>query len=174
MATPLRSRQYRVGAKAFGMSAPERDSPKVFAPEGTSNLTFDKMLRLPDNNCMTLKATTATVLQEKRSKGLFDFLNGWREFSRISKLHGGLVPVSVVSTILGVTRQRVHQLVEEGTFSHWTFYGKKWVSQDEVVAFAKLNRQAGENQFRPSVKELWKASKEHGKEFVKARREHGS
>jgi hypothetical protein len=123
---------------------------------------------------MSSTSTTASVLQGKRSKGLFDFLKDWREFSRISKLQGGLVPVSVVPNILGVSRQRVHQLVEEGTFSHWTFYGKKWVSQDEVVAFAKLNRQAGENQFKPSAKELWKASKESGEEFVKARRSSGS
>jgi hypothetical protein len=123
---------------------------------------------------MTKSSTTAGIAaQEKRSKGLFRFLNDWREFSRISKLHGGLVPVSVVPTILGITRQRVHQLVEEGTFSHWTFYGKKWLSQEDVVSFAKLKRQAGENQFKPGAKELWKASHEHGKEFVKARQGRG-
>jgi|SRR5271170_1647099 len=123
---------------------------------------------------MTQSSTAATPIAKKKSKSLFSFLNDWREFSRISKLHGGLVPQSIVATVLGVSRQRVHQLIEEGTFSHWDFYGKKWLSQEEVVSFAKLNRQAGENQFKPSMKELWKASKEHGKEFVKAKRERGS
>jgi hypothetical protein len=37
MATPLRSRHCRVGAKAFGVSAPGRDSPKVFAPGGSGS-----------------------------------------------------------------------------------------------------------------------------------------
>ena len=32
MENPLRSRHHRVGAKSFGASASERDSPKVFAP----------------------------------------------------------------------------------------------------------------------------------------------
>jgi hypothetical protein len=123
---------------------------------------------------MTQRSATATVIPKaKRYKGLLSFLTDWHEFSRISKSNGGLVPQSVVATILGVSRQRVHQLIEEGTFSHWSFYGKKWLSQKEVVSFAKLNRQAGENQFQPSAKQIWKASQEHGKEFVKARREHG-
>jgi hypothetical protein len=75
-----------------------------------------------------------------------------------------------VGTILGVSRQRVHQLVAEGTFSHWTFHGIRWLSQNEVVDFAKLNRRPGENQHQPSAKEMWKASHETGKEFVKNRR----
>lgn len=89
---------------------------------------------------------------------------------RISELKGGLVPQSMVGTILGVSRQRVHQLVAEGTFSVWTFHGMRWLSQEEVVAFAKLNRRAGENQHQPSAKELWKASHEMGKEYLKNRR----
>jgi hypothetical protein len=35
MVTPLQSRKYRVGAKAYGVAAPERDSPEVFAPMGS-------------------------------------------------------------------------------------------------------------------------------------------
>ena len=81
--------------------------------------------------------------------------------------------MSTVATILGVSRQRVHQLVEEGTFRHWTFYGMKWLSQNEVVSFAKLNRRAGENQYKPSAKQMWKDSREAGKEFVKSRRAGG-
>ena len=92
-----------------------------------------------------------------------------REFVRLTNLHGGLLPQSAVATVLGVSRQRVHQLVEEGTFSHWTFYGMKWLSQKEVVSFAKLNRQQGENQYHPSTKQMWKESREMGKEFVKKR-----
>ena len=82
--------------------------------------------------------------------------------------------MSAVATILGVSRQRVHQLADEGTFSHWIFYGMKWLSQDEVVAFAKLNRRAGENQYKPSAKQMWKDSREVGKEYIKQRRPSGS
>jgi hypothetical protein len=93
-----------------------------------------------------------------------------KEFKRISKLQGGLVPQSAAATALGISRQRVHQLVTEGTLSHWTFYGMKWLSENELVSFAKLHRGEGENQYRPSAKEMWKAAREGGKEFVKGRR----
>ena len=88
---------------------------------------------------------------------------------RIIKLRGGLVPISAVGTILGVSRQRVHQLADEGTFSVFEFYGMKWLLEDEVVSFAKLKREAGENQFDPSKKQMWKDAREIGKEFVKKR-----
>ena len=113
----------------------------------------------------------ATV--KKRAKGLVSVVETTREFMRIAKLKGGLVPQSVAGTVLGVSRQRVHQLVAEGTLSHWTFYGMNWLSQDEEISFAKLQRQAGENQHKPSAKEIWKASHEVGKEFVKNRSDQG-
>lgn len=81
--------------------------------------------------------------------------------------------MSAVATILGVSRQRVHQLADEGTFSVFEFYGMKWLLEKEVVAFGKLNRRAGENQYTPSVKQMWKDSHEMGGEFIKKRRASG-
>ncbi len=73
----------------------------------------------------------------------------------------------MVGDIFGVSRQRVHQLVAEGVFSHWTFYTMKWLSQEEVVALGKLHRRAGENQHGPSAKQMWKASLEVGSELLR-------
>ena len=78
--------------------------------------------------------------------------------------------MSSAATILGLSRQRVHQLAEEGTFRSFDFYGMKWLLENEVVSFAKLHRVAGENQYRPTTKELWKVSHETGKEFIRNRR----
>lgn len=116
------------------------------------------------------RVSAGSVPAKKKAYGLRGLLEDIREFRRISNLQGGLVPQSVAAAVLGVSRQRVHQLVTEGTFSHWSFYGLKWLSQGEVVSFAKLNRGQGENQYRPSTKELWKASRETGGKFVKNRR----
>jgi hypothetical protein len=104
-----------------------------------------------------------------KASGIRGMLADVREFTKLTKLHGGLVPMSAVATILGVSRQRVHQLVDEGTFKHCTFYGMKWLSQEEVVSFAKLNRHKGENQYTPSTKQLWKESRDMGKKFVQNR-----
>ena len=113
--------------------------------------------------------SAGSPLTQKKPYGLRGILADMREFKRISKLQGGLVPQSAAATALGVSRQRVHQLVTEGTLNHWTFYGMKWLSENEVVSFAKLHRGEGENQYRPSAKEMWKAAREGGKEFVKGR-----
>jgi hypothetical protein len=120
---------------------------------------------------MTQSAVTVgSPATPKKSFGLRGILEDMKEFKRISKLQGGLVPQSAAATALGISRQRVHQLVTEGTLSHWTFYGMKWLSENELVSFAKLHRGEGENQYRPSAKEMWKAAREGGKEFVKGRR----
>ena len=111
-------------------------------------------------------STSHRIERPKTKRGVFDDL---KEFMRIIKLRGGLVPISAVGTILGVSRQRVHQLADEGTFSVFEFYGMKWLLEEEVVSFAKLKREAGENQFDPSKKQMWKDAREIGKEFVKKR-----
>jgi hypothetical protein len=116
---------------------------------------------------------TASESKPQKATGIRGMLADVREFAKLTKLHGGLVPMSAVATILGVSRQRVHQLVDEGTFKHWVFYGMKWLSQEEVVSFAKLNRPKGENQYSPSTKQLWKESRDMGKEFVQKRNEKG-
>ncbi len=119
--------------------------------------------------------TTATasasnrIERPKTKRGVFADV---KEFMRIVKLHGGLVPMSAVGTILGVSRQRVHQLADEGTFSVFEFYGMKWLLEEEVVSFGKLKRAAGENQHEPSKKQMWKDSLELGKDFIKARKAH--
>jgi hypothetical protein len=111
---------------------------------------------------------SASTAKEAKATGIRGMLADIREFTKLTKLHGGLVPMSAVATILGVSRQRVHQLVDEGTFKFWTFYGMKWLSQEEVVSFAKLNRPKGENQYSPSTKQIWKESREMGKEIVQS------
>jgi hypothetical protein len=117
---------------------------------------------------------TSSSPNKRNPYGLRGVLADIREFKKISKLHGGLVPQSAAATVLGISRQRVHQLVSEGTLRHWVFYGMNWLSEEEVVSFGKLNREQGENQHGPSTKQLWKASREMGKDFVKSRREGGS
>jgi hypothetical protein len=113
-------------------------------------------------------ATAGTRIERPTTKrGVLDDV---REYVRLTKLHGGMLPISAVAVVLGLSRQRVHQLIDEGTFSVFEFYGMKWLLAKEVIPFSKLNRRAGENQFRPSVKEMWKVSHEAGKEFMKNRR----
>jgi hypothetical protein len=119
----------------------------------------------------TTVSTSNRIERPKTKRGVFADI---KEFMRIVKLHGGLVPMSAVGTILGISRQRVHQLADEGTFSVFEFYGMKWLLESEVISFGKLKRAAGENQFEPSKKQMWKEAREMGKDFIKGRRRAGS
>jgi hypothetical protein len=114
----------------------------------------------------TISSASNRVERPKTKQGVFADI---KEFMRVTKLHGGLVPMSAVGTILGVSRQRVHQLADEGTFTVFEFYGMKWLLEEEVVSFGKLKRAAGENQYEPSKKQMWKEAQEFGKEFIKGR-----
>jgi predicted XRE-type DNA-binding protein len=137
-------------------------------------LTVDKGRERVHGERMTqIRSAAGSDARQEKSTGTLRIVADIREYLRLSKLHGGLLPQSFVATILGVSRQRVHQLVEEGTFSHWTFYGMKWLSQEEVMSFARLNRQQGENQYKPSTKQLWKDARAAGKEFVRNRKPRG-
>ena len=119
---------------------------------------------------MTTPSTLTTPNRIERPQTKGGVFADIKEFVRIIKLRGGLVPMSAVGTILGISRQRVHQLADEGTFSVYEFYGMKWLLEEEVVAFGKLKRAAGENQHEPSKKQMWKEARETGKEFIKQRR----
>jgi hypothetical protein len=119
----------------------------------------------------TASAATSASTRIERPKTRRSVFADVREFMRITKLHGGLVPMSAVGTILGVSRQRVHQLADEGTFSVFEFYGMKWLLEKEVISFGKLKRAAGENQYEPSRKQMWKEAREMGGEFIRRRRE---
>ena len=141
--------------------------------EKPSALTLDKKLFGIHRLGVTLSSASSTTEAKEKQSKIRALVDDTKEFLRISKVGGGLVPQSMVGTILGVSRQRVHQLVSEGVFSHWTFYGMKWLSQDEVVAFGKLHRQAGENQHKPSAKQMWKDSREAGRDYIESRRPHG-
>jgi hypothetical protein len=107
----------------------------------------------------------AELPRRKVRKSILDTL---REFQDISSREHGLVPLAVAATILGLSRQRVHDLVKEGTLVPIEAYGKKWLSGDQLKSFVQLKREPGRPWKEPSLKELWKASFEEGKAILKS------
>ncbi|MBI5383166.1 MAG: hypothetical protein HZA90_00620 [Verrucomicrobia bacterium] len=99
--------------------------------------------------------SAATLPTRKVRKGVLDYLLHFRE---ISNREGGLVPIATAAAILGVSKQRVHDLVREGTLRTTEIYGKKWLSGNELESFVKLQRKAGRPWKEPSVKEMWRAA----------------
>jgi hypothetical protein len=93
-------------------------------------------------------------LPEKKM-GMLRFLLSLR---RITNEEGGLVPLTMAATVLGMSKQRVHDLVKEGTLRAIEFGGKKWLSGKELESFVQLERKAGRPWKEPSKKEMWRAS----------------
>jgi hypothetical protein len=109
-------------------------------------------------------AAVASELPERKvKKSVFDFFRNLRE---INQREGGLVPYAGAATILGVSKQRIHDLVNEGTLRPVELFGKKWLSANELESFVKLQRQSGRPWKEPSIKDQWRAAMEGAKENI--------
>jgi hypothetical protein len=119
------------------------------------------------DNTMTAEPTAGALpdgLPRRKVKtSVFDLL---RNLRKLTTEKGGLVPIAGAATILGVTKQRVHELVKEGTLHPVEFLGKKWLSGEELLSFVKLQRDAGRPWKEPSIKEQWRAARDgHAEQF---------
>ena len=106
-------------------------------------------------------AITVDLPKRKVKKGVIDSL---REFRATSAQEGGLLPFAAAAGVLGVSKQRVHDLVNEGTLRAIEQFGKNWLSANELESFVKLQRQSGRPWREPSIKEQWRAAMEGAKE----------
>jgi len=64
---------------------------------------------------------------------------GWREraeeLARYARELGGLVPQRALPEVLGISRQRVHQLVETGQFELWKYEGVRFITGRSIDAW---------------------------------------
>ncbi len=60
----------------------------------------------------------------------------------LSAEHRGLTLPAVAGLILGVSKQRVDQLMQQGRLTVFEVAGRKWLAVDEVEAFSTLERTA--------------------------------
>ena len=68
---------------------------------------------------------------------------GLREFLALSAQHGGLVPQAALAATLGLSTQRVSQLVAAGRFSVHRVFGQNYVTADSLEAFILSERKTG-------------------------------
>ena len=70
-------------------------------------------------------------IEEKR----LGLLERWRLFGKLADEFGGLAPQAFVDDLLGVSRQRVGDLIREGHLEQVEFIGTKWVSGRSLRAW---------------------------------------
>ena len=102
-----------------------------------------------------------------RKKGMRAAWKEFKEFVRVSKEQGDLVPVSLAAKLLGVTETRIGQLVEDGALGTWSYFGRRWLSATQLTTFVKLERPSGIPTKKPTAAELVKMSVGEGMEIRK-------
>ena len=105
-------------------------------------------------------AITVDLPQRKVEKVVLDV---FRDLRAITSREGGLLPFGSAATLLGVSKQRVHSLVREGTLQPIYLLGKRWLSANQLESFVKLERQTGRRAKEPSIKEQWLAAEASGR-----------
>lgn len=104
--------------------------------------------------------------KRERSK-VRDIWQAFREFSKETEAKGGPVPVTLAAKLLGISRQRVWFLMQEGKLERVTFEDHAFVTGDSIVAMAKTERKAGRPVKDLGAREVWKASLAGAKDLLK-------
>ena len=84
------------------------------------------------------------VVVKEAKRGAAAFRQVVEEYQAAQAKHGLLVPVSTVAEAVGISPQRVTQLLDEGRLQAVTVTGRRWVVAASVTAFlAQGPRPAG-------------------------------
>jgi len=68
---------------------------------------------------------------------------GFENMKAVVEKHGLLVPPQLAADLLGVSRQRVHQLMEQGRMKRVEVLGQVFITEDDLHAFARSERKNG-------------------------------
>jgi hypothetical protein len=98
----------------------------------------------------------------KREKTRLEAL--WEHFAELRAItaeKGMLVPSGLAAKILGVSRQRVFDLIQSGRLEVVEVNGHNFVPESSVIAYARSERKAGRPVKLPETKrEAWRVSRE--------------
>jgi len=87
-----------------------------------------------------------------------------QEIARISETEGDLLPVSFACKLLNLSRSRIDQFVLDGRLKRFDVDGHVFISSNSIVECAKIERKNGRPLKVPTVREVWKASRETARE----------
>lgn len=84
-----------------------------------------------------------------------------REMSELQKREGALVPAILAAKILNVSHQRLYELSELGRVRTIEFHGHRYITEKDLVEFAKMERKAGRPVKAPTMKDCLAMAKEY-------------
>jgi len=90
----------------------------------------------------------------------------FRELSRTLDAKGNVVPQGFAADLLGVSPQRVGQLLDAGKLEPVTVGGRRFVTEASILAHAATERKTGRPVKKLSNPEIWSAAKRSAAELT--------
>lgn len=94
------------------------------------------------------------ALPKREKSKLARLWDHFQEVRAATREHGALLPQFYAAQLLGVSRQRVHELVNDGRFVVVEVAGIRYLTEASMMEFAKSERASGRHITVPSAKEI--------------------
>lgn len=107
----------------------------------------------------------AAALPKREKSKLVKLMDLVAEMKAIQATEGTLLPLRFAAKVIGVSRQRVDELVQVGTIRRFDVDGHSFVTENSVVDFCKSERKSG----RPFKAPTWKESLKLSRELLKGK-----
>jgi hypothetical protein len=114
------------------------------------------------NSAATLDFPFIEDLPKREKSKIASLWDTLKEARAATQEHGSLVPINFAAELLGISRQRMHVLLDEGKVTPVQFHNQRFVSEKSLVAWAKSERQVGRplNPRAPSLKQCLAIARE--------------
>lgn len=88
------------------------------------------------------------------------------EVRRLNEQHGVLIPATYAATLLGVSRQRVDELMSDGRLVRLRAFDHVYVTEESMKDYARTERKAGRPPKVPSMRETFSGAMHAVREVV--------
>ncbi len=82
-------------------------------------------------------------LPKREKSKLGKALDVVKEFTELSEQYGTLIPLGLIVPMMGISRQRLIECINDGQLAGVSFHGLWYVPESALIAFAKRERRTG-------------------------------
>lgn len=82
-------------------------------------------------------------LPKREKSRLQQFWDRFKEIKALAEQKGIMVPPFVAAELLGISRQRVHELMQDGRLERVEWRGQVFITEHDLVEYASAERKAG-------------------------------
>lgn len=95
------------------------------------------------DNVATADFPFVQELPKREKSKLASLWDSLKEAKAATQEHGALIPINFAAELLGISRQRMHVLLDEGKVASVRFHNQRFVSEKSLVEWAKAEHISG-------------------------------